>query len=126
LPQKSDFIGIKSIVAIKRTTETKHSKTETTEYYISNLPGNPENLLKSVREHWKIESMHWMLDVIWGEDDTDIISVNSNKTLNALRKFALFAHKKYISERKLKCTIRKQVFECMLDDNKLFDVAKFL
>ena len=55
------WMGIKSIFAVKRITETKKSRTEEVSYYISSLDVSPEKLLDIVRAHWQIESMHWCL-----------------------------------------------------------------
>ncbi|MDR3239596.1 MAG: hypothetical protein LBT44_05865, partial [Clostridiales bacterium] len=50
------------------------------------------------REHWKVESMHWMLDVVFSEDECMILSENGQKTLNIFTKLALFIHKQYVAE----------------------------
>ena len=49
-----------------------------------------------VREHWKIKSMHWILDVVFSEDECRVLSVNGQKTLNILGKLTLLIHKQYI------------------------------
>ena len=91
------WAGLKTIFSITRTTTAQGVTKEDTGYYISSLICQPENLLAAVRAHWKIESMHWLLDVIWEEDESGILSENGHKTLNAFRKLALLGHKRYIS-----------------------------
>jgi predicted transposase YbfD/YdcC len=45
----------------KKTTEVRH--------YITSLsPENPSKILRIIRMHWLIESMHWSLDVSFKED----------------------------------------------------------
>ena len=65
-----DWCGLKSIFAVQRICEEKNQKTNETNYYISSLDESPEKLMKITREHWKIESLHWMLDVVFSEDDS--------------------------------------------------------
>ena len=58
-------------------------------YYISSLSPDIELFSKSVREHWKIEIMHWHLDVTFKEDYNKTIEETANKNMNIIRKWAL-------------------------------------
>ncbi len=61
-----------------------------TRYYISSLPNRAEVLLGAVRGHWGIEnSVHWMLDVTFGEDNSRVRKGNASENLSILRRFAL-------------------------------------
>jgi hypothetical protein len=46
-------------------------------------------LLKYSRNEWGIESMHWVLDVVFNEDRTTLMEKDAQRTLNTLRKTAL-------------------------------------
>ncbi len=93
---KEEWAGLSTVFAIKRITETKYGKSEVFSFYITSISETAKNLLKYVREHWKIESLHWPLDVVFSEDNSKIISKNGLKTLNIFRKLAVLAHKKFI------------------------------
>ena len=82
--------------SVERKVVTKNGTSEEISYYITSLCVSAEKLLETSREHWKIESMRWVLDVVFSEDSTAILPENSLKSLNILRKFALMAHKKYV------------------------------
>lgn len=43
--------------------------THCTRYFITSLEPNAKQLLRAVRSHWSIESMHWTLDVTFNEDN---------------------------------------------------------
>jgi len=118
-----NWMGIKSIFAVKRITETKTGRTEEVSYYISSLDVSPEKLLDIVRAHWKIESMHWCLDVIFSEDECRILSLDGQKTLNAFRKFALLLHKTYIKEHNLKIALKNNMLACMMNDDLLIQLC---
>lgn len=63
------WIGLKSIVMMQSERTIKGQKTVCNRYFITDLPSHTKNLSKAIRSHWSIESMHWVLDMIFGEDD---------------------------------------------------------
>jgi predicted transposase YbfD/YdcC len=121
-----EWRGLQSIFSIKRVTEALGKTTEETSYYISSLPPDPKKLLETTREHWKIESMHWMLDVVWHEDECGLLSDNGHKSLNAFRKLALLAHKKFVAVMKKKRSIKGNVLAAALNDDVLLAVIDSL
>jgi predicted transposase YbfD/YdcC len=61
-----------------------------TRYFIGSALGTAENYLRWVRGHWGIEnSLHWILDVCFREDDQRHRAGNSAENLSWLRKLAL-------------------------------------
>jgi predicted transposase YbfD/YdcC len=59
-------------------------------YYIGSVNGTAEEYLKWVRGHWGIEnSLHWILDVCFREDEQSHWAGNSAENLSWLRKLAL-------------------------------------
>ena len=115
---ENEWEGLCSIFSVEREVVTKNGKSEETSYYITSLCTSAEKLLETSREHWKIESMHWILDVVFSE--------NSLKSLNILRKFALMAHKKYVLSQPRKKAYKTSMFDCLLNDNRLLEVLKNL
>ncbi len=126
LPNLPLWCGIRTIFAITRTTTVGDKTTEETGYYISSLPCDPAKLLAATRAHWKIEAMHWLLDVVWGEDESGILSENGHKTLNAFRKLAVLAHKRHISGLSKKPSVKGNVLAALLDDEVLWKVMECL
>ncbi len=57
--------------------------------------------------------MHWLLDVVWGEDESGILSENGHKTLNAFRKLAVLAHKRHISGLSKKPSVKGNVLAAL-------------
>jgi len=61
-----------------------------TRYYIGSVAGTAEEYLRWVRGHWGIEnSLHWVLDVCFREDEQRHWAGNSAENLSWLRKLAL-------------------------------------
>jgi predicted transposase YbfD/YdcC len=79
----------------KRKTRTEgrwHWKKLETAYYLATLDQvrlPPARLAQAVREHWAIESWHWLRDVTFGEDHHRARSGNIAANLAALRNTAI-------------------------------------
>ena len=52
-----------------------------------------------------IESLHWLRDVVFSEDECRFSSDNAHLTLNSFRKYALALHKSYMATLPKKGTI---------------------
>lgn len=69
-----EWYGLRSVIMVEaersvRNTETgKWEKSTERRLYISSLVVNPKKALEATRKHWGVESMHWTLDVMYGED----------------------------------------------------------
>jgi predicted transposase YbfD/YdcC len=85
------WIGLKSIVKIKAQVHDKSTgkDTEDTRWFISSLDLNAEQALNAVRSHWQVESMHWVLDMTFREDESRIRKKQGPLVFNVMRKIAM-------------------------------------
>lgn len=83
--------GLKSIIKISSEVHEKTTGKVTHEirWYISSLKVNAEQALTAVRSHWQVESMHWILDMTFREDESRIRKGNGALAFNVMRKIAL-------------------------------------
>lgn len=58
-------------------------------YYIRSKSLSSEQALAAIREHWGIESMHWVMDVSMNEDACQIYKKNGAENLSCLRHISL-------------------------------------
>ncbi len=59
-------------------------------YFLSSLEGEAEQMLAAVRSHWQIEnSLHWVLDIAFREDDSRVRKDHGAQNLATLRHIAL-------------------------------------
>ncbi len=79
------------IIKVQRTIFHKKNKNLSKEvvYYISNLKLSAKEFGKGIRNHWLIESMHWIKDVVFNEDRGCVKHENSSAVLSILRSFSL-------------------------------------
>jgi predicted transposase YbfD/YdcC len=59
-------------------------------YFLSSCSGDPAVLVAAIRRHWTIENnLHWILDVIFREDDSRVRDRVAARNLALLRKIAI-------------------------------------
>jgi predicted transposase YbfD/YdcC len=88
--------GLKSLIQVTAEVHDKSAGTDTTEtrWYISSLPLDAEQALNAVRSHWQVESMHWMLDMNFREDESRIRKKQGPLVFNVMRKIAMALFKR--------------------------------
>lgn len=89
LIESGQWIGLRSIGMIYRYRndgEESHAVT----FFITSLPPRVKRIARHVRGHWGVEnSLHWVLDVTFGEDDSRIRKDNSPEIAGIFRRLAL-------------------------------------
>lgn len=81
--------GIKSVI---KTTYTNHiNNSVESRYFISSLTHTEvERIAKGIRSHWQIENnLHWVLDVVFREDESRIRNERAATNFSWFRKMAL-------------------------------------
>jgi predicted transposase YbfD/YdcC len=88
-PGQPGFNTIKTIVKIHARVEYADRCSFDTRYYISSAPRDIERLAKGARGHWGVESMHWLLDVEFKDDQSRYRTGHGAKNMAVVRRFAL-------------------------------------
>jgi predicted transposase YbfD/YdcC len=83
-PDLKSFAVITSERTIKGKTTVEHR------FYISSLPADAARINRAVRLHWRVEnSLHWCMDVAFGDDQMRARTGNAAHNLAVVRHFAL-------------------------------------
>lgn len=107
------WADISAIVRVQRERRLAERVERKTVYYISSLATSAETLLNATRQHWSIEnSLHWVMDVIFQEDQMRTRKGNSAQNLIVLRNIALNILKKDTS----RASLRQKRYRAALDD----------
>ena len=122
LQERHDWPGLRAFFSIERIVTAGGKTTNETSYYITSADASAKQLLALARNHWAIESMHWSLDVVFSEDSSRFLSENAHLCLNALRKYALAVHKKYLASQSKKCSVKQHLLNCLLNDELLLNL----
>lgn len=88
--ETSGWVGLKTLVMIESIRDVKNVVTTERRYYVSSLEPDAVQHLGAVRSHWSIENnLHWVLDVVFKEDDCKIRDKAAAENLSIMRKCAL-------------------------------------
>lgn len=110
------WADLHAIVCLKRERHIAEQIQRETAYYITSLKGNARKILTATRCHWSIEnSLHWVMDVTFREDESRIRKDNSSQNMVVLRHIALNILKKD----KSKGSLRQKRYKATLDDTFL-------
>jgi predicted transposase YbfD/YdcC len=86
--QEWDNLGCVAKVRARRTVGDKVTVED--RYFLSSLDGRAEQMLTATRSHWQIEnSLHWVLDIAFREDESRVRKNNGAQNLATLRHIAL-------------------------------------
>src|SRR6266446_4409065 len=88
-PGQPGFTTIKTLIKVRSRVEYHDRCTFDTRYFISSAPLNIERMAGAVRGHWGVESMHWLLDVEFGDDLSRYRTGHGAKNMAIVRRFAL-------------------------------------
>lgn len=81
--------GLKAIGVVISERIVNDKREVETRYFISSRVLSVDMLLQVVRDHWKVENgLHWVLDVVFGEDAHQLRDGNGAHNFTTLRKLA--------------------------------------
>jgi predicted transposase YbfD/YdcC len=79
-----------SLVCVRRERRLADKIQVESRYYIASLPPKADQILQAIRDHWGIEnSVHWILDVAFNEDQSRVRKDHAPENLAILRRIAL-------------------------------------
>jgi predicted transposase YbfD/YdcC len=114
-----DWPEVKAIgYSLRITTLADGTPTSEIRYYICNRYLSGKRFGEAVRGHWGIESMHWVLDVNFKEDDSRTRERTLGNNLSWLRRFAVTLLKRHPG----KDSLRGKMISCSLDTGFLTEV----
>jgi predicted transposase YbfD/YdcC len=90
LDSAADWAGLVSVVEVTRRVDNGKKVRQETAWYITSLRGETQGIADKIRRHWHIENgQHWVLDVVFREDDSRIRTGDAPQNMALFRRFAL-------------------------------------
>src|SRR3954469_12570454 len=119
---KKEWPWIKAIgYSLRVTRHADGHETDDTRFYIVSRYLSGKRFSEAVRGHWGIESMHWVLDVNFREDDSRTRERTLGNNLSWLRRFAVTLLRRHPG----KDSLRGKMMSCMLSTDFLTQVLSF-
>jgi hypothetical protein len=81
-----------------------------------------KDLLKHARLEWSVETMHWTLDVHFGEDFCRVLNKDNQQNLNIIRKIALNHLRQYKERSNNKRPLSNIMLDCLIDPANLIPI----
>jgi predicted transposase YbfD/YdcC len=120
LRQFGDWPDLDTIVKVLAERRVGTEVTQKTRYYITSLGNDAKQALYAARGHWRIENqVHWVLDVVFREDDSRIRKGNGAQNFAILRHVALNLLRQ---ERTAKVGVKAKRLKAALDEEYLLRV----
>ncbi len=124
--KEHEWPGLRSVFEVRRIITAKEKTSDEKSYYIASIEASAAELLEISRAHWNIESLHWMLDQDFSEDECRLVSENAQQTFNAFRKLALAIHRNYMKKQSRKRSIKSNLLSCLISEHALVDLLASL
>ena len=88
--KKDTWPDLRTLGVVESTRTVGGKTSKETRYYLSSLGNDAEQLGRAVRGHWGVENnLHWMLDVVYREDNDRNRTAHAQHNLSVCRKVAL-------------------------------------
>lgn len=118
----SDWRKLHTVIRVKRERRIGDKVSCEESYYISSSDGTAAQQLDAIRRHWHIENcLHWVLDVVFGEDACRVRKGHGAENFAVLRKMALALLKR---ETTAKVGIKAKRLQAGWDNRYLFKVLR--
>lgn len=114
---REQWEGLRSVGMVESVREINGQRTVERRYYLSSLSADIARFAKAVRGHWSIENqLHWVLDVVFGEDQARARTEQAAENLAAMRRLAVNLLRR---DKQCKRSIKGKLMRAAIDPNYL-------
>lgn len=89
LAKRHDWPGLKGVVMVESERSIDEKREHETRFYITSSPDAADRLADVVRRHWSVESMHWLLDCVFRDDECRVRTDHAPANFTTIKHIAL-------------------------------------
>lgn len=116
----ANWTSIKSIIKIEHINWTTN-KTELRYYISSIINTDVARIANAIRSHWQVENnLHWVLDVVFREDDSRVRDKDSAQNLSWMRKMATYL----LKQDKAKGSMKTKMLRNCINPNNIINILR--
>jgi len=120
---KGKWEGLRSVGRVESLRETNGQQTVERRYSLSRLACDIQRFTKAVRGHWSIENqLHWVLEVVFGEDQARARTKQAAENLAALRRLAVSLLRQ---DKLCKPSVKGKLMRAAIDPDYLYHLLTF-
>lgn len=110
ITELQEWASVQTVVLLERTRINKKTSQQETEQqvYISSLVNNAQQIEPLIRQHWGVENkVHWLLDVVYREDNCRIRKGDGAENVAIMRRFCLNLAKLHPRKSSMKSKVKQ-------------------
>src|SRR3954454_798498 len=88
LRERHDWPGLKSVVMVESIREAGNKTEPETRFYITSLGMTAAQLGPVIRSHWTVESMHWVMDMVFRDDECRVRTEHAPANFTTIKHMA--------------------------------------
>lgn len=123
-PHRTKWQDLRTLAVVLTRTERDGNENFETRMYLSSLSPKAKRMSQAIRSHWGIENtLHWSMDVTFGEDHHRFLNRNGVQNLSAIRRFAIAILRR---DTKTKLGAKNKRFKAAMNPDYILDVLQSL
>jgi predicted transposase YbfD/YdcC len=88
LRERHDWPGLKSIVMVESIRQAGDKTEPETRFYITSLVMTAAPVRPVIRSHWTVESMHWVMDMVFRDDECRVRTEHAPANFTTIKHMA--------------------------------------
>lgn len=88
LQERHDWPGLKAVVMVESERQINNRTEQETRFYITSSTAPASKLARTVQQHWSVESMHWLMDCVFRDDECRVRTENAPANYTTVKHIA--------------------------------------